>query len=181
LRKRKLASSSKTESDGRQQADARPLIANVRGKMIRRAAPIVLGIALYAGLTFAAYSAQVLSHSGPYAGWYVNGEHLLKALAAVGPGFAAAWFYGQAGFRVGTIPGIVGVLIEGIVVLIVLDVPESESPGTLVFYLVASALAAGLTNGIAGIAAEALRKRRLLSNSTIEGDGRQQAVARPSL
>jgi hypothetical protein len=131
--------------------------------MIRRVAPILLGTCLYVGLTFALYVLEQFAFpiaTGPYPAWYANSQTLLKAGGAVGPGFVAAWLYARAGFRVGASTGVLGVLVEFIIAVVAFDVPVGEFPGPIASGLIVSAVAAGLTNGVAGMAAESLRARR---------------------
>jgi hypothetical protein len=131
--------------------------------MTRRALPIVLGAVLYVALTFAIYGLQRLAFptgSGPYPTWFASAEVLLKGIGAVAPGFLAAWLYARPGFAIGAITGVCGVIAEFIIAIIGFSIPLGEFGGRMAAGLVAAGAAAALTNGTAGMAAEALRKRR---------------------
>jgi hypothetical protein len=84
----------------------------------------------------------------------------LKAVGAVGPGFLAAFLYAHPGFKVGAITGVLGVVAEFVIAIIGFGIPVGEFPGRIASGLVAAGAAAGLTNGVAGMAAEALGKRK---------------------
>jgi hypothetical protein len=150
--------------------------------MKRHAGPILLGALIYVALTLAGYGLERVAFptgSGSYPTWYVCSDVLLKAIAAIGPGFVAAWLCRQRGFAVGAMAGVVGVVAEFAIGAIGFGMSLSEYPGRIVFGLLAAGISSGLTNGVAGVAAEALRPRLLPSNPTIERDA--PPAARPSL
>lgn len=130
---------------------------------MRRATPILLGIVLYVGITFAVYGLQRIAFpnaSGPYPVWFSVMDVVLKAVGAVGPGFLAAWLSARPGFKVGALTGVLGVAAEFAIAIVGFGIPIAEFPGRIASGLVAAGIAAGLTNGIAGMAAEAARKRK---------------------
>ena len=131
--------------------------------MTRRALPILLGAALYVALTFSIYGLQRFAFpggSGPYPTWFASAEVLLKAVGAVAPGFLTAWLYVRPGFAIGAIAGVCGVVAEFIIATVGFSIPLGEFGGRMAAGLLAAGAAAVLTNGLAGMAAEALRKRR---------------------
>jgi hypothetical protein len=131
--------------------------------MTRRALPAVLGAILYVALTFAVYGLQRFAFptgSGPYPTWFSSAEVLLKAVGAVAPGFVAAWLYARPGFAIGAITGACGVVAEFVIAIIGFGIPLGEFGGRMAAGVIAAGAAAALTNGVAGMAAEALRKRR---------------------
>lgn len=132
-------------------------------EMMRRAVPVLLGMALYVGITFAMYGLQRMAFpagSGPYPVWFSVSDVVLKAVGAVGPGFLAAWLSAHPGFKVGAMTGGLGVIAEFAIAIVGFGVPVAEFPGRIVSGLLAAGIAAGLTNGVAGMAAEASRKRK---------------------
>jgi len=136
---------------------------NVGGNVARRAGPVLLGIVVYVGITFAVYGLQRFAFPtgrGPDPLWYSSTEVVLKAVGAVGPGFVAAWLHAHPGFRVGAITGVLGVVAEFVIAIIGFGIPLSEFLGRMAAGLIAAGVATGLTNGVAGMAAEALRRRK---------------------
>ena len=118
---------------------------------------------MYVALTFAIYGLQRFAFptgSGPYPTWFASTEVLLKAVGSVMPGFMAAWLYARPGFAIGAITGVCGVVAEFIIATIGFGIPLGEFGGRMAAGLVAAGAAAALTNGMASMAAEALRKRR---------------------
>ena len=140
--------------------------------MSRPGGPVLLGSALHVALTLALYGLQRLalpSGTATYTIWYSSSELVLKAVAAVGPGFVAAWVYKRKGMIVGAMAGVIGVLAEVVITIVGFGIPLGEYPGHLASGLIAGALAAGLTNAVAGVAGEALRGRLLPSTASLQG------------
>ncbi len=139
--------------------------------MKRTTGPVLLGGALYVGLTFGLFGLQRLAFpngSGIYPIWYSSSEVLLKAIIAVGPGFLAAWVYQRAGLTVGAMAGFAGVAAEFIIAIFGFAIPVSEFPGQMAWGFISSVVATGITNAVGGVAGETLRKRVLPSNTSLQ-------------
>jgi hypothetical protein len=132
----------------------------VSPRPIRRIDAVLVGVAVHVALTFAMYGLQRLAfpvEKGAFPVWYANSETVMKAVAAVAPGFVAGSLYGRGGFGIGAVTGVSAIGVEFLIAIVGFDVPVTQFPWRIASGVTASALAAALTNGIAGMAAQALR------------------------
>jgi hypothetical protein len=127
---------------------------------MRRAVPILLGVTVYVTLMFAVYALPRLIAFPSNPAWFSSTELLIKTLAAIAPGFLAAWLHERPGFVIGATTGVLGVVAESGIAIIRFSVPFGEWTGRIVPWVVALGAATAFTNGVAGMAAEALRKRK---------------------
>ena len=138
--------------------------------MTTRGASVLIGLSLYVGLVLILYGLHRLAFSGgggPYPLWYSTAELLVKALIAVGPGILAGWFCRGGGLSAGAIVGVVGGLVEAILLSAWTGAPFGEFATRITVAAIAMAIGSAITNAAGGIAGETLRARIKPSNLSL--------------
>ena len=148
--------------------------------MRQRAEAVIVGLAIYGGLSLVLYGLHALAlpgGSGDYPVWYEIGEQLLNSLKAVGPGLAAGWISGARGVSTGATVGAVGGFSEVVLVAAMANLPFDPMPPRIVLAALTTLIAGAITNGIGGIAGEALRRRSKPSNPLMQPTVRERPAS----
>ena len=149
---------------------------------MNRTIAILAGIAVYLALKWInVVMIRMFSPTGAFSLPLGYVEVILRALVAVAPGFTAVWLFKRRGFVIGTLTGVLAEVVAFVLSPFLLNLSLAGLRGPAIWIgLAMQAIAAGFTNGIAGMAAELAQSRRSPSNNTIERDARKSS-ARPSL
>jgi len=131
--------------------------------MNTRAMSMFAGLIVYLGLALLVYGLHRLAvgegGSLDYPLWFSGSEPIIKAAAAVAPGFIAGWLGRSHGLTAGAIVGAVGGVIEVFSIGVLFGVRFGDVAVQIAVAAVCTAVAAGLTNAMGGAAGEFLRGR----------------------
>jgi O-antigen/teichoic acid export membrane protein len=132
--------------------------------MPRFAIALLLALIVSVALSLAAYAAM------PYAGvswptWYSAFRTVSQSLIAVAPGFVAGWYAGRDGMILGTLVAVI-TSIGGLIFIWFWwgPLPIDKVAVSLVFGTVASII----TQAIAGLTGEFVRRQRPLPNNSFK-------------
>ena len=131
--------------------------------MNKRAMFMFVGVIAYVGLALLLYGVHHLAvrdEPVDFPLWFSGSELIIKAVAAVAPGFIAGWFGRSGGLTAGAVVGAVGGAIEVLAIGALFGVRFADVATQISVAAVCTALAAALTNAMGGAAGEFLRGRR---------------------